>query len=77
MVKLERCDGIDFSNIIRPEFKNHSFERVSRQHLKDVAMISAVLVCFCLPYLCGSSIYETKNNASLFHTLNGSTVNHR
>jgi hypothetical protein len=43
MVKLERCDGIDFSSNNHSEFKNHSFERVSRQHLKDVAMISAVL----------------------------------
>jgi hypothetical protein len=43
MVKLERCDGIYFSNIIRPEMKNHSFERISEPHLKELAMISAVL----------------------------------
>jgi len=52
MVKLERCDGIDLSNIILSEMKNHSFERVSRQHLKDVAMISAVLGVFLSAYLC-------------------------
>ena len=52
MVKLERCDGIDLSNIILSEMKNHSFERVSEPHLKELAMISAVLVCFYLPYLC-------------------------
>jgi hypothetical protein len=46
MVKLERCDGIDFSSNNHSEFKNHSCERVSGQHLKDVVMNSAVLNWF-------------------------------
>ena len=41
-VKLVHCDGIEFSNNNLSENKNHSFERVPGQHLKDVAMNSAV-----------------------------------